>query len=440
MAGGTFINQNKVRPGAYINFKSVPKPTSNVGTRGIVTMPLALDWGISNKIIMVYSTDLVDGKCLDKIGYYGHEPQVQAIREALKNSYLLLLYRLDTGGTKAATTLEGLTITAKYPGVVGNRISIVIKELENSKFNVITLLDNKVVHEQIATTIETIQPNAWVDFLGTGEIVATAGKQLSEGTNGTVATENYTSYLNTIKPKLWNTMGVYTTESAAKESISKFIQDLRENKGKKVQAVLNEYTTKDYEGIISVDDGYKTESETVNVDGFVAYVAGLTAGTPINKSNTYHVIPGAIEIINPKDDTEIENALISGKLVLSYRQDEKVIIEQDINTLSSFTIEKGKEFSKNRIIRTLDDVNNTTKLIYEKTYIGKVDNNDNGRNLFKAELVSYMTELQNMGAIRDFKTDDITIRQGNDIDSVVVELAIWPVDAMEKLYLTVSVH
>ena len=34
MAGGIFASTNKVRPGAYINFKSVPKPMSSVGNRG----------------------------------------------------------------------------------------------------------------------------------------------------------------------------------------------------------------------------------------------------------------------------------------------------------------------------------------------------------------------------------------------------------------------
>ena len=47
MAGGTFTVQNKVRPGAYINFKSVGKPLGTVADRGIMTMPLALKWGPS---------------------------------------------------------------------------------------------------------------------------------------------------------------------------------------------------------------------------------------------------------------------------------------------------------------------------------------------------------------------------------------------------------
>lgn len=46
--GGIFTIQNKILPGAYINFValgSVPK----VGARGIAALPLELDWGPENQ-------------------------------------------------------------------------------------------------------------------------------------------------------------------------------------------------------------------------------------------------------------------------------------------------------------------------------------------------------------------------------------------------------
>ena len=45
LGGGTFISQNKVLPGAYINFVSVAQASATLSDRGIVTMPLDLDWG-----------------------------------------------------------------------------------------------------------------------------------------------------------------------------------------------------------------------------------------------------------------------------------------------------------------------------------------------------------------------------------------------------------
>ena len=39
-SGGTWIAQNKVRPGAYINFVSVPKAVGTLGERGTVAIGL----------------------------------------------------------------------------------------------------------------------------------------------------------------------------------------------------------------------------------------------------------------------------------------------------------------------------------------------------------------------------------------------------------------
>ena len=73
--------------------------------------------------------------------------------------------------------------------------------------------------------------------------------------------------------------------------------------------------------------------------------------------------------------------------------------------------------------------------------MGKVDNNGTGRGIFKSDLVAYGKEMQRINAIQEFAgADDVTVAQGNDLDSVVVEWAVKPVDSMEKLYMTVNVR
>ncbi|WWU65444.1 phage tail sheath C-terminal domain-containing protein [Clostridium baratii] len=439
MAGGSFTSQNKIRPGAYINFKSVSKPSGAVGVRGISTMPLVLGWGPADKLIVINSSDLSDGKLVEKIGYYGYESEITPIREALRNSYKLLLFRIDSNGQKATASISPLNIVAKYPGLVGNRLSIVIKELDDSNFEVKTLLDTKIVDSQIGANVEDLNNNDWVDFAGTGELVANAGTKLTNGSNGTENAENYSKYLALVGNKIFNTMGVHTSNRTVKEKVTQFIKQCRENKGKNVQAVLNDYVDANYEGIISVDQGYITKDEVIGVDGFVGYVTGLTAGAALNESNTYKVITGAIDIINPKTDEEIEEGIKKGKFMISFRQDESIVVETDINTFTEFTLDKSRDFSKNRIIRTLDDINNSIKNKFEKTYIGKISNNADGRTAFKSDIIAYLKELNKMGAIDEFKNEDIVINQGEDIDSVVVSVGVKPIDAMEKLYMTVLV-
>lgn len=43
LGGGTFLTQNKVLAGAYINFISAAKASANLSDRGYATMPLELD-------------------------------------------------------------------------------------------------------------------------------------------------------------------------------------------------------------------------------------------------------------------------------------------------------------------------------------------------------------------------------------------------------------
>ena len=338
-----------------------------------------------------------------------------------------------------------LTATAKYACIVGNEIAVSVDaNTAASAFDVITVFRNVEKDRQTVTTVEELEDNDWVVFSGTGNVVANAGVTLAGGTNGTVSDATYANYLDAIKAYNWNTMAIPQDASSQTQNFITFIENQRDTFGKKVQAVLYNVDA-DYEGIISVAQGYETTDETISPTTFVAYVAGLTAGANPNESNTYHVISGAVSVVYPDGVTpygneEIIEALKAGKFILSTRQDGAVVVEQDINTLHTFTPDKRYAFSKNRVIRTLDEINNSVALVFERSYIGKVNNNDDGRNIFKADIINYLNTLQNISAIQNFDpTVDIQIYAGEAIDAVVVDLAVQPVDSMEKLYMTVMV-
>ena len=59
--------------------------------------------------------------------------------------------------------------------------------------------------------------------------------------------------------------------------------------------------------------------------------------------------------------------------------------------------------------------------------------------MFKAELIAYHEQLQQIEAIENFKAEDITVMQGKEKQDVVVFEAVQPTDAMEKLYMQVEV-
>lgn len=53
LGGGTFLTQNKILPGAYINFISVAQASATLSDRGIATIPLDMNWGPEGEVVTV---------------------------------------------------------------------------------------------------------------------------------------------------------------------------------------------------------------------------------------------------------------------------------------------------------------------------------------------------------------------------------------------------
>ncbi|WFD52849.1 putative sheath tail protein [Lactobacillus phage CR191] len=91
-------------------------------------------------------------------------------------------------------------------------------------------------------------------------------------------------------------------------------------------------------------------------------------------------------------------------------------------------------------MRTLDEICTNTTQTFETSFLGKVSNNEYGRDLFKANRVSYLSGLESQNVIRDFDPSDLSLAQGNDKDAVLMDLYVTPVDSMEKLYVNLVVR
>ena len=451
MAGGVWTSQNKVRPGAYINFETEKVSNIEVGTRGIVTMAMELDWGATDKLIEVTMNELLNGNSLASIGMMAGDDKSLLPTLALQNASILKLYRLNQDGVKASLSISSgeeeststLTVTAKYAGTFGNKIAILITpvstEETNTEFNVQTYANGYLVDVQRVTTFDQLVNNEFVTFSGTGAAVAQTSTLLTGGTNGTaVETPDYTDYFELLKTARWNTLAVL--HSNTNTSVERFIETMRADEGKYVQAVVANDSQADFEGIINNINGVVLEDETtISAVQFTAWVAGATAGAEMNESLTGKVVTGAVSIVGLKSNAEIIDGLGKGEFLLSLNQDGAVKVEKDINSLHTF-IDKSYIFSKNRVIRELDEIGSSIESIWENTYLGKVTNNDNGRTLFKSSIIDYLTELQNRSAIDEFDVNNIIVEPGNDIDAVVASIAVKPLDSMEFLYMTVNIN
>ncbi|WP_010279840.1 phage tail sheath family protein [Paenibacillus senegalensis] len=439
MAGGTWTTQNKIRPGVYIQFTGESKAPSVRGERGTVTMPLVLSWGPEKQIIEIQAGDNVQ----QKLGYDLTAPQVLLVKEALKRANKLLLYRVNSGEKARATLGEGITVIAKNSGSRGNDISVAVRAHvdEPAMTEVVTYLSGAEVDTQVVSDTSELQSNAWVDFSGEGALEPAAGIRLSGGEDGTATNQDYMDYLEAVGAEDFHTLALPSEQADLKSVCVTFVRRLRELEGKKIQAVLANHPIADYEGIISVKNGVVlSDGTSLDAAQATAWVAAATAAAEVNQSLTYQAYDDAVDASIRYTSSQIEEALRSGELVFVHTNG-RAVVEQDINTLVSFTPQKGKAFSKNRVIRVLDGLANDFKRKFELYYIGKVDNNADGRGLFRSECVNDLELYQNLNAIQNFDPqEDIMVEPGEESDSIYVEARVQPVDAIEKIYMKVKVN
>lgn len=468
MAGGTWKAQNKRRPGVYINVKGSGKPivTSPLG-RLLMFQNKPLNWG-KNGVITLDATSATEALTGHKLS----DPELLPVHEALKGAEVVLLVNSFTGGKKAKAEIAGpdYVAIAKYEGTKGNEISIDIVRDENSG-TISTLVGTKIVDQVRLVQGQDLPEvhNAWVDIVlsqaakeafevaddkVTDEQKTLKGKftTLNNGehnfplSGGETGTNNVTDVMADAMENEYYaaaTTGGWDESSNIHELFVEEIKRLRENIGLKVRGIVpnSRDIAYNYDGVSGVKNGYVLNTGAViSVTDATARFAGMSASANAATALTYADIDDATEASPRLNNDETIDALNKGEIVYTTRPGNRVVIEQDINTLTKWSGEMPKEFSKNRIMRTLDEICTNTQQVFESSFLGKVGNDEPGRNLFKANRTSYLQGLQSQSIIQNFKPADLEILPGEDSDAVVMNLNVQPVDAMEKLYVTINVR
>ena len=446
MSGGTWTSMNKTLPGVYINVKSQRNVNANVGSRGTVAIPEPLSWGP----LGVVQTILPGEDLRPYIGYDITSEQSLFLREMMKGSDTtagpnkILLYRpTGSGGVQAKATIGELTVTALYPGKRGNDITIIVqKQVDQEEiYDVSTVIDGTVVDEQSITDLSQLTANTWVSFSGYGtEITESAGQPLTTGTDPTVSAADYADFLTAIEPYQFDILVYDGTEPTVIQAIAQFVERVSNNIGQKCQAVMAGETAANCnsEFVIAVNNGVKLDDGTeLTAQQATWWVGGAEAGALYYQSLTYAQYPNAVEA-NPKLTDALAETAVSGGYLCFIDNFGTVKVCTDINSLTTFTVDKGQEFSKNRVIRVLMQFCNDVYEHFSNYFIGKVDNNDNGRNLLRGWIVGYLNEMQANNGIQDFSAEDVTVEYVS-VDSVLINVVLHPVDSIEKVYLSVTV-
>jgi len=178
--------------------------------------------------------------------------------------------------------------------------------------------------------------------------------------------------------------------------------------------------------IVNLINGVKIGADTLTSAQFAPYVAGVIAGSAVNRSITY--APVAVDDVTKRlTNAQIKTALQAGSLVLSH-DGEKVKVEQGLTTSKK----------KIRAIRARQAVATDVTRTAADSYIGKIDNNADGQAALISAVKAYLETLENANVLTDIQVG-LHPQYASTGDSVYLLISYREIDSMERIFLEINV-
>lgn len=420
LGGGTFTAQNKVLPGAYINVKSTPQSTVSIGERGTVALPIALNWGKTGGVYTI-TADEFQTNSMAVLGYAYTADEMKPFREIFKHAQKIHVYNLnDNGGDPAACTHA----TAKYAGTRGNDLKLVIQTNvdDDSKFDVTLYMGTAIVFSQTVATVAELAENAFVTW-SDAALEVTAGLPFTGATNGTTVDMSYQNALDKFESYRFDVLVCPDSEKVGTLYVE-YTKRLRDTRGIKFQTVVTGVAA-DYWGVVNLNP---TQADAIY------WVAGYLAGCAVNASLTNKLYDGECTIPCNETQSELENYIMDGVFAF-HTVDDEVRVLMDINSFVTFTDDNGAIFAKNQVVRVTDNRHNDIQRVFNKKYLGNIQNDADGRTSFWGDMVKLSEAYAAMRAIEPYNSKSLTVNIGDTPESVVVRDYIVVIGTMEKLYM-----
>lgn len=349
----------KNRPGVYQRHTNVGH-TRSTANDGICAIPTQAAWGPLGKVLKNNSkTDLKTNYGSGVFGPGFTVPAAAAMFEG--GASTVFTYRLGTGGKQASLTVEGLTVTAKYPGTMPISVAVQQKlgDATRKQFIVYVGTTQMEVWEFAADTkaeganlIAATAESKYVIVTGDAAVVAVlpvASGALTGGENPTVTNEDYSKAFAALESSYYNTIAL-DVDDDEDMTLSLLLQEYLNNAyqfGKLGMAVVGEKTTVPFEKrlehatrfndakVVYLGGGYMAGTE--NKDGVLAIcrLAGEIAKTPSNQGITHAVIDEATDLCETLTFAQYTAAIAAGALMLSKSSEGAIWYDSGINTLTN---------------------------------------------------------------------------------------------------------
>lgn len=211
------------------------------------------------------------------------------------------------------------------------------------------------------------------------------------GETDPVNNTDYTDALGYFKTIVWDYLVVPTV--ATDEQTTAIVNYIKSERAAEhlVKAVLPN-TAADSEAIIN----YTTAAAIVNdvtytAEEYCSRIAGIIAGTPIEMSATYATLPELTDC-SRLTKVEMDAAVAAGKFFLWW-DGEKVKTSRAVNSLTTLTSSKNTQFQKIKVVSAVDTISFDIRKMIQDTYIGKVPNNYDNKQILMTAISGYFDEL-----------------------------------------------
>ena len=223
---------------------------------------------------------------------------------------------------------------------------------------------------------------------------------------GKTGADKWQESLKKIAAQRWDYLAIPTIEEEQLETVGTWIKTNRENKYKKVKAVLPGYNG-DYEGIINFSNKtIKTATKTYTPAEYTARIAGLIAGTPMTISATYAPLSEVIDC-DKYDLDENDEKVNNGEFFIWF-DGTKYKMSRAVNSLTTTTEGKQEGYQTIKIVDIMDMIYDDVRTTAQDSYIGKYANTYDNKCLLITAIIGYLKELEGEGLLqKDYSTVEL---------------------------------
>lgn len=348
----------KIRPGVYQRHTNSGFNAPVSSQDGYCAIPVQATWGPLGKVVRnIVPNDLIKTYGSGTYGAGYTVPAAAAMFEG--GASVVYTYRMGTGGAKASKEItSGLTATAKYPGTMAVSVAVQEKLGDSTMKKFQVYVGTSMVEQFVfaadgtaegANLIAAAADSKYVDVTGeaaTVPVLAVASGALDGGANPTVTNEDYSKAFAAFEPYWYNTIALDVDDTDM--SLSLLLSTYLANSyklGKMGVAVVGEKTTVEFETrcahakafndckVVYLGGGWISGTEVKDGVMAICYTAGLIAATPSNQGIVHTVINGATELCESLTNAQLEDAILSGMLMVSMSNDGSIWYDSGINTL-----------------------------------------------------------------------------------------------------------